>query len=637
MIRVVIIVPYPELQDKANEIVRANPDPGIVYEVTHTYGTAVDSMNVGHADIVLARGLTQQAIKRKYKQLTVLDLTVGAYDVLRAVHACRRDHGVERIAILGSDTLVYDLDTLKELVQADLKVFIIRNEKEILAALALARAEGFQAVVGGLTACHLAEADNWPNTVIRTSEETLRVSIKEAMNTATVMQHERARAEISRVILQHATQGILYFNQDGYLMLHNERVFTVLNLPPEESLEGRRVDQMFADPEILELVNQCRAAYGVIKTINQSMIICDFVPVRVDDRTIGVICTFSRVNEIQATETRIRKELSRKGLVAKYGFNDIVHASPSLARTIATANKYGQADANVLIIGETGTGKELFAQSIHNASRRSREPFVALNCAAFPENLLESELFGYAEGAFSGAVKGGKTGLFELAHGGSMFLDEIGEMPMNLQATLLRALQEGEIRKIGDDKVIPVNVRIIAATNQDLRQRVRTGGFRMDLLYRLDVLSLHIPPLRTRPEDIGHIALYYIKRYCLKYNKMGLGLSEDALEAFAAHDWPGNTRELRNVCERLAVLGEDGSLIDRDMVASVLGTSEPMPHAEGPDERPDPIQTAVSTKDIDKLVQMAEGMRLNKTDIAAMLGISRTTLWRRRQKGKLQQ
>ncbi len=625
MIKVTVVVPHPDLRPQAEKALAEYAVPGVEYEIIHAYGTRVEIMPVGGADIILARGLTQQALKRKFPDSAVLELTVSAYDLIRAIHECRKSHQTNRVAIIGSDTILHDVETLKELSQADLRIFKVRNEGEIIQALAEAGRDGFDAVVGGLTACKLAEERGWRTCVIRTSDETLQVSIKEAMNTASVMQSERAKAEISRAILQNSKEAILYFDRSGVLAQFNRRVFETLNLPPQEGIAGRKAEDLFIDAGIVELVRGLREAHGIIKSVNHAMLISDFVPVRVEGEAIGIICTFQRINEIQAAETRIRKELHKKGLIAKYGFTNIIHASPGLSQTIATAHKYAGVDANVLLVGETGTGKELFAQSIHNASTRRLEPFVAVNCAAFPENLLESELFGYVEGAFSGAARGGRTGLFELAHGGTMFLDEIGEIPFNLQASLLRALQEGEIRRIGDDRVIPVNVRIIAATNKDLREKVAAGQFRMDLLYRLDVLSLSIPPLRERREDIGHIADYYLQRYCLKYRKPSLRLTPAALATLEKHDWPGNTRELRNVCERLAVLGEDRAEVDGDEVAGILNIAAILPK-EGAD---DAGAAAAGPENLEDLVRFADSLRVNKADIATMLGISRTTLWRR--------
>ncbi|MEG1873634.1 MAG: sigma 54-interacting transcriptional regulator, partial [Ruthenibacterium sp.] len=288
-------------------------------------------------------------------------------------------------------------------------------------------------------------------------------------------------------------------------------------------------------------------------------------PIIVYKQNAGVLITIQNVEDISKTEGKIRKELSAKGLVAKYYFSNIIGGSAVMRNSIATAYKYSQVDGSVLLIGETGTGKELFAHSIHNASRRSNQPFVAVNCAALPENLLESELFGYVDGAFSGAAKGGKTGLFELAHKGSIFLDEIGEVPIALQAKLLRVLQEKEIRRIGDDRVLPIDVRVISATNINIRERIESGQFRSDLYYRLNLLNLRLAPLRERPSDIPELVNFFVSKFACDYAKPAPKLTAEAMEQLCKYSWPGNARELRNLCERLTVLGESDT-IDREVI-----------------------------------------------------------------------
>lgn len=629
MIKVLVIIPYPELHEKAADALRENARPDIEYAITHHYGTNVDEMNVENADIILARGLTHKALKNKYPDVTVLELSVGAYDALHAIYECRKQFNARTIAIIGSISILHNIDVLQEILGTELHFFQTANEEEISNALDLAAKNNCDAIAGGLTACTMAQLRGFKCSLIRTSEESLHTSIKEAMNTAAVMQNERAKAEISRSILHNSKDAILYFDRNGTVTLHNPRAREVLNIPLSEQMSGKLVEDLFSDPEIIAAVRKNKEVQGILKAINRNLLVSNFSPVRVAEQAIGTICTFQRVNEIQEVETKIRRELSSKGLVAKYGFGDIIHARSSLSDTIATAVKYAGVDANVLLIGETGTGKELFAQSIHSSSKRREGPFVAVNCAAFSENLLESELFGYADGAFTGAVKGGKTGLFELAHGGTMFLDEIGEIPMALQATLLRALQEKEIRRIGDDKVIPVNVRVIAATNMDLKDRVAEGLFRMDLLYRLDVLSLWIPPLRNRREDISHIASHYMKQYCRKYDKPGLNLTKEAMEMLEAHDWPGNTRELRNICERLAVLGDNEGIS-----ANTVHKTLTMEKSWGGTAAKPAAAREQPPHGTDTIADLVNSMKMNKADIAAMLGISRTTLWRRINKQK---
>lgn len=250
-------------------------------------------------------------------------------------------------------------------------------------------------------------------------------------------------------------------------------------------------------------------------------------------------------------EEHQRRIIIEKGLVAHFSFGDLVGST--LQATITKAKQFSKSDGTILIRGESGTGKELFAQSIHNESLRNHGPFVAVNCAALPDNLLESELFGYEEGAFTGAKKGGKSGLFVLASGGTMFLDEIGKMSRDLQARLLRVIQTREVRKIGGERIIPLNVRLIAASNEDLYAAVAQGNFREDLYYRLNVLNLHLLPLRERKADISVLVDNYMDRYERSYGVRPI-IHPVFESALIEYDWPGNVRELENILERYAVL-----------------------------------------------------------------------------------
>jgi propionate catabolism operon transcriptional regulator len=293
---------------------------------------------------------------------------------------------------------------------------------------------------------------------------------------------------------------------------------------------------------------------------------------------------------------------------------------------VEQAKKYSLADSSILIYGESGTGKELFAQSIHMASRRSQHPFVAVNCAALPESLIDSELFGYEEGSFTGAKKGGKTGLFELAHQGTIFLDEISELPLHLQSRLLRVLQEKEIVRIGGDQLIPIDVRIITASNKDLAECVRQGTFREDLYYRISVLQLRVPPLRQRKEDIPLLFRHFIRH---REDLMRL-ITDADLAPLMQYHWPGNIRELENVAERFLVLCQ-GKSLDRETIRNILQNACGVELKTKFQEKEWKL---ASLPDEWERIQLAlQETGGNKEKAAKLLGISRSTLWRKLKAG----
>ena len=324
----------------------------------------------------------------------------------------------------------------------------------------------------------------------------------------------------------------------------------ISNAKARELLQGRTaVLEGFNINEVLPEIDLSSTSETLIRTSGANLIVA---PVEIinGDETAGHIVTITDFDEQEEKQHGMRAKLSEADHIAHYHFEDILGESPSIRKTVETAKRMAASDAAVMITGESGTGKEMFAQSIHNASRRSRYNFVAVNCSAIPENLLESEMFGYEEGSFTGARKGGKIGFFELAHKGTIFLDEIGEMPLSLQAKLLRVLEEKKVMRVGSSKNIDIDVRVISATNENLDRMMAEGKFREDLYYRLNVLPLHLPPLRERKEDI----LPILKSYTNKLNP-GMKINSVAQKKLIGHGWRGNVRELCNVAEYLTSLG----------------------------------------------------------------------------------
>lgn len=317
-------------------------------------------------------------------------------------------------------------------------------------------------------------------------------------------------------------------------------------------------------------------------------------------------------------------EQLQKQVGEKYSFDTIIGGSPLIQQAVELAKKVAATDTTVLLLGETGTGKEIFAQAIHHNSSRGNKSFVAVNCSSFSKELLESELFGHKAGAFTGAVKD-KKGLFEEANGGTIFLDEIGEMPAELQARLLRVLETGEFIKVGDTKTLKVNVRTIAATNRDLQKEIETGHFRSDLFYRLSVFQISLPSLQQRAKDIPALAKHFVAVFAAKTNKPVPVLQKEYLEALQQYNWPGNIRELKNVIERSVIL-ENGN----ELTTSTLPFN--MQHAA--DAKSSSFELAVVEKQhIQKVLQHTNG---NKTETARLLGIGLTTLYRKIEEYHLQ-
>lgn len=353
-------------------------------------------------------------------------------------------------------------------------------------------------------------------------------------------------------IINLSKNGMILISNDGEIKVCNESVKNILDI--NFDIVGKKLNNL-EDKDILGVLKLKNPKDEVVKFKNKYITVNKHT-INSFGKEIGFYFCIQEITYIKKLEQNLSKMLRDKGQIARYTFDDIKTNSVNMENTKNLAKKIAKSDYTVLITGESGTGKELFAQSIHNESDRRNQPFIAINCAAMPENLLESELFGYEEGAFTGALKGGKKGLFEQAHNGTVFLDEIGDMPMYLQIKLLRVLQENQVMRVGGQSIIDIDVRVIAATNRDLPKMIKEEKFRSDLYYRINVLPIHIPPLRERKDDINMMLKYFIER--------DIRISEKVKSIINSYNWPGNIRELRNTAMYINTMssGEEVSIDD---------------------------------------------------------------------------
>lgn len=350
------------------------------------------------------------------------------------------------------------------------------------------------------------------------------------------------------ILLQVIDTGVIGVNSRGQVFACNNKAKSIMGLEMVDMI-GKDSKHLFPKLPFDHVIQSSESIEGMLEDIKGNSIIISIDPLIHSGRLQGAVAVIKSFNEEERKQHKIRAQLIGKGYVAKNSFKDIVGESEAIKKCKNIAKRMANSNSSILLTGESGTGKEMFAQAIHNSSNRKDYQFVAVNCGALPESLLESELFGYEEGAFTGARKGGRAGLFELAHKGTLFLDEIGEMPLSLQMKLLRVLQEREIMRLGGDRLISVDIRLIAATNRNLKGMVTNGKFREDLYYRLSVLPLVIPPLRSRREDILPLMEEFKKRMNSHFV-----LTPEAKLAFLNHSWKGNVRELSNYVEYIVNL-----------------------------------------------------------------------------------
>lgn len=388
------------------------------------------------------------------------------------------------------------------------------------------------------------------------------------------------------ILMEVLDQGVIAVNEHGEIYAINKAAHDITRIPPGRGI-GQMGQELFPYIPFRQCLSEEAETSPQVVRVAGNMVAVYVRPVMRRNICVGGVAILQQFNEMERRQNELRSQLMNKqqGHRAKYCFNDVIGSSQAIIRTKKILKKMAGTESPVLLIGETGTGKELFAHSVHNASRRREQPFVAINCGAMPENLLESELFGYEEGAFTGAKKGGRPGLFEFAHQGTLFLDEVEGMSPALQVKLLRVLQEREIMRVGGNQIIHVDVRIVAATNEELERKVMAGTFRRDLYYRLNALPVLIPPLRDRGEDVFDLLDNFRRQQGGIFR-----LSNDVKKIFGEYQWPGNIRELHNVVDYLNFTGNE--VITREDLPPFFGHGS---HAGRPGIGREPVHTEEAT------------------------------------------
>ncbi len=439
-----------------------------------------------------------------------------------------------------------------------------------------------------------------------------------------------------QTIFDTANDGYMAVNSDGNIIMINKAFAELLDLPAPEMVMGRHVTEIVREPVLHPGPRTGKPHLAEIARINGRETVVMRYPIRKDGKIFGSVCKviFKDVSQLASLAEKINhlhKELNyyknelERVQGARYTVDNLIGSSPVMVKLKETVRRVAQGPSTVLIRGESGTGKELLAHALHSCSPRRFNPFIKVNCAAVPENLLESELFGYREGAFTGARKGGKMGKFEQANGGTIFLDEIGDMPMAMQSKLLRVLQEKEIDRLGENVPRPADVRVVAATNRPLEELISEGRFRQDLYYRLNVVSLVIPPLRERMEDIEELALHFINKFNIEFGLDVQDMEKEVWDLIHSYHWPGNVRELENIIERAFNI-LDGQCISLTHLPQYLQKMGKGTRRSTADRGLPALLDQVEKEAIVETLASTGG---NKMQAAKLLGISRAWLYKK--------
>ena len=614
-----------------------------IYELTmnNALKVAKDSIKNG-TKIIICRGGTAEFL-RDNVDVPVVDIRHGFLDLYRSIKKAKQSYS--KIAIVGFRNLCDAAMNFNDIMEDEIIVSEVKYYDEFESKVLKLKAIGVEVFIGGLQLEKLAKENNIPFISGEADEIEINQAINEALHDLKIAEERRKEYEIINTILNSTSEGIIGIKKDGSILHINEIARHLLNY----KIGTNNISEIFPSVKLINTAKTGESYFSELINVGNRSVVVNSVPIIVENNVIGAVATIQEENYVQSMDRKIRKKYLDSGYVAKKTFDDIIGSSQVIEDTKKKAKKYAKSDSTIIITGETGTGKEIFAQSIHNYSIRKNNPFVAINCAALPENILESELFGYVKGAFTGARNEGKEGIFELAHTGTVFLDEISEISTDVQVKLLRVLQEKEVARIGDDKIIPIDVRILAASNKDLVEEINKGKFREDLYYRICVLELNLPPLRQRKGDIAELIHYFIS------NNIKIPIREIApgvIELLSSYKWPGNIRQLSNIVERLGVLCEVG-IINEKIAEEALSNMRLIENNLLKEENESEISSCSinyfddSYKNVDnsKLIHSMEMQLINevlqKTNgnrekSAAMLGISTTTLWRKMKRCKEQ-
>lgn len=618
---ILIVAPHTKIEYTARKAADNYDDVTVKLALLDSAIEVVKKAEKNEVEVIISRGGTANLIKKTVPSIPVIEIKVSPYDLFNAINIAKK-YG-KNIYIIGFKNVIDHVQLLGPILDININAYQMENEedgKRYIRNL-VSSGEKVDAILGGTLAENLALEYNIPTVFLETSTAAIDTSINEAKRILKATRNEKEKSERFKSILQYINEGVISIDSDGKITTFNSAARKIMKISGKD-LIGLPINEITSNTKLIEVMEKNKPILGQILLMGKTQVLANILPIVIKDKTVGAVATFQDISKIQEYEQRIRAKFLDKGHVAKYSFSDIIGNSDAMVKAIEKAKKYSDNNGTILITGESGTGKEMFAQSIHKESPRKNGPFVAVNCAAIPKTLLESELFGYEEGAFTGARRAGKSGLFAEAHGGTIFLDEIGEIDIELQPRLLRVLQEREIRPVGSTKVIPIDIRIIAATNKNLLEQVEQGAFRSDLYYRLNILKLKIPALRNRNGDIELLSKYFVNKISAKYNK-DVKLSSKAINKLKIYDWPGNIRELENVIENLVVLCDDTiteddfeELMDQEHVTEQNNFFI--------DENAETLED-IKKKYILKILSQCDN---NQTLAAEILGISRTHLWR---------
>lgn len=632
MKEILLIAPYEKMYNLALRIIQ---EMHYDCEIEVVWGDLEDGVNravsamEGSTKVIISRGGTYRMIQEMVSG-PVVEIRSSLYDTINTLSQVIKNP--VPLAIVGFSNIVdgYDLDFLQTILKTKVRKVDLSSGQDVEETIRHCVKDGFTTFLGDAVVQKVCQRLGYQSYLQESGRKALLSAIEEARRILHASKQEIELAKRLRAVIDFVHDGIIATDNNDTVIICNAIAQDLVGVRREDLL-GRNVREVVTTFPLFQGMFSTEETVDRIMTSGDSVFSVTNIPVAGEGESFGSLTIIRDVRELQDYEKKVRLIMSDKGFVARHTFDSIIYRSREMEHCIAIAKKFSHYDASVLLEGNSGVGKELFAQSIHNESYRRSGPFVAVNCATLPKSLIESELFGYVEGAFTGSRRGGKAGYFEMAHKGSLLLDEIGELPIEVQGQLLRVIQEKEIMRLGDTRIIPVDVRLICATNRNLSEMVQDGSFRKDLLYRINTLSLYIAPLSRRPDDIMVLALHFLDMFCKKYAKKIDSFSPRSTEYLENYEYDGNVRELRGMIERAVIICE-GTMIrlsdlqDGKNPSSDVCIRTTVDTGTAVDTVCEGSLEFVENRHIRDVFEKT-GRSVGKT--AEILGISRTTVWRK--------
>lgn len=584
-----------------------------------------------NVDVFISSGYNAQILKQKVDK-PVITINISSYDVLLALSKAIQYDEKPVILIYQNDYSV--LNKIRDILKVDFIQDSYTQLDNVENIILKHKDAGRKCIIGSGLVCSLAEKHNLFNTFIF-PQESIRTFIQIAVDMAISIRKEVQNNKQLSSVINYSNCGIALTDNTGKIFLCNPVAATFFHSNSEKVI-GQQIHSFFQSNELEDITQIREIKFNIFSKISDKKYVVNVIPILHKGELVNMLFYIYDIHSIQKADQHIRQNLAKAGFFARHSFANYNSASNNFQKLISTAKKYSRSDENIVILGETGTGKEVLAQSIHNYSHRSKNAFVAVNCSAISPNLLESELFGYDEGAFTGAKKGGKKGLFELAHLGTIFLDEIGEIDLALQSKLLRVIQEREVMHVGGSTIIPFDTRIIVATNKNLWELVQNKVFREDLYYRLNVLELNLIPLRERKEDIYSLFKSFLIELAPPIIPVLDPLADEIESLLCSYKWPGNVRELENFAKTFVASLEPKNrvtevymLMDEILKKKLLRVNSESVKIKTSKSFINPIVTSYRDKEIQKIYETLSHTKGNQSEAAKILGISRVTLWRK--------